>query len=226
MFPRRLEANQEKNRIRKNMNTYRITTKALEHGILLNMGGGKLIFIGFRVTFIFFQKKLWVFGRDDKVLDIEKSPLPTLDTGDEFGKQMRNVFLRPLGEGQPFTTSTQIKEPPEELDGGLVTISFAHNNKGSQFGTTKRVKPRYINLKILKNFTKKLCERQPEICERKQMSVQSDISRRSIKNSLVGFRKNNMVCRRNRIECEKVIELFLKNLTSLNSCGIFGTHAE
>ncbi|GJR57132.1 hypothetical protein Tco_1499294 [Tanacetum coccineum] len=131
--------------------------------------------------------------RDDGILNIEKSSLPTLDTGDDFQKQMRNVFLRPLGEGQPFTTSTQIKEPPEELDGGLTTISFAHNNKGSQFGITKRVKPRYMNLNILKNFTEKLSERQSEIYERKRMSVQSDISRRSIENSLVGFRKNNML---------------------------------
>ncbi|GJR14622.1 retrovirus-related pol polyprotein from transposon TNT 1-94 [Tanacetum coccineum] len=42
--------------------------------------------------------KLWVFGRDDGVLNIEKLPLPTLDTGDDFGKQMRNMFLRPLGK--------------------------------------------------------------------------------------------------------------------------------
>ncbi|GJW39828.1 hypothetical protein Tco_0065673 [Tanacetum coccineum] len=58
------------------------------------------------------------------------------------------------------------------------------------------------------------------------MNVHYDISRRRIEKSLVGFRKNNMVCGKNRVECEKVIELFLRNLTSLNSYGIFGTHSE
>ena len=170
--------------------------------------------------------KLWVFGGNDGVLNIEKSLFPTLDTGNDFGKQMRNVLLRPLSEGQPFTSSTQIKEPLEKLDGGLTTISFAHNNKGSKLGITKRVKPGYMNLKIFKNLTEKLSKRQPNICERKRMGVQSDISRRSIENSLVGFGNNNMVRRRNRVKCEKVVELFLRMLTSFNSYGIFGTYSE
>ncbi|GKB85132.1 ribonuclease H-like domain-containing protein [Tanacetum coccineum] len=76
-------------------------------------------------------KKLWVFSSNDGVLNIEELLFPTLDTGNDFGKQMRNVLLRPFGECQPFTCPTQIKEPSKELDGGLTTISFVHNNKGN-----------------------------------------------------------------------------------------------
>ncbi|GJZ71414.1 hypothetical protein Tco_0635265 [Tanacetum coccineum] len=36
--------------------------------------------------------------RYNGVLNIEKLLLPTIDTGNDFRKQMRNVFLRPLGE--------------------------------------------------------------------------------------------------------------------------------
>ena len=89
-------------------------------------------------------------------MNIEKPLVPTLDTSNDLREKIRNMFFRPFGKSQPFTSLTQIEEPSEEADRGLTTISLAHDNKSGEFGTTKRVNPRYINLKIFENFTEEL----------------------------------------------------------------------
>ncbi|GJZ34430.1 hypothetical protein Tco_0580247 [Tanacetum coccineum] len=120
----------------------------------------------------------------------------------------------------------QIEKTPEELNRRLTTIRFAHNGKGSEFGTPKGVESRDMNVEILEDFTEKLGKGQPKVCKAERMSVQPNISVRSIKDSLVRFGKYDVVFRGNRVEFEEVGKLFPCKLSGLSTNGILGTHSE
>nr|GEW31110.1 hypothetical protein [Tanacetum cinerariifolium] len=131
MFPQRFEASQENDMIKKHTNTYGISTKTLEHGILFNIGR-KFIFERFQIKFVLLKQKLWILGRDDVVLNIEKLSVPTFDASNNFRKQIQNMFLDLLANFSHLPAQHKLKNPRER---GLITISFTYDNKSSKLGT-------------------------------------------------------------------------------------------
>ncbi|GJU26593.1 hypothetical protein Tco_1165214 [Tanacetum coccineum] len=81
----------------------------------------------------------------------------------DYRKKVRNVFLGSFGKGQPLSIGKQIEESPEKINRWFTAIRFVHDSKGSEFGTTKWIKPRDVNLKILEDITKELGERRNRI---------------------------------------------------------------
>ncbi|GJT50029.1 hypothetical protein Tco_0976186 [Tanacetum coccineum] len=114
----------------------------------------------------------------------------------------------------------------KELNKRLTTIRFAHNGKGSEFGTPKGVESKDTNVEILEDFIEKLGKGQPKVCKAERMSVQPNISVKSIKDSLVRFGKYDIVLRGNRVEFEEVGYLYPCKLAGLSTNGILNTHSE
>ncbi|GKF50038.1 hypothetical protein Tco_0143289, partial [Tanacetum coccineum] len=100
---------------------------------------------------------------------------PTLDAGNNFGKKVRNVFLRTLDERQPLVTKKRVKETPKQIYGWLTSIRFTHDDKCGKFGTTKRIKHIDMDVKVLKHIAEELIKRKPKVCEAETMSIQPDV---------------------------------------------------
>ncbi|GKD22804.1 hypothetical protein Tco_1224507, partial [Tanacetum coccineum] len=120
----------------------------------------------------------------------------------------------------------QIERTPEELNRRLTTIHFTHNGKGSEFGTPKVVESRDMNVEILEDFTEKLGKGQPKVCKGERISVQPNVFIKSIKDSMVRFRKYDVIFRGNGVEFEEVDKLFPCKLVGLSTNSILGTYSE
>ncbi|GKE44034.1 hypothetical protein Tco_1471318, partial [Tanacetum coccineum] len=95
--------------------------------------------------------KLKTTSRYNGVLDKEEATFSTLNTSNDFGKEVRDVFLRSLGKGQPIANRKRYKETPKNINGWFTSICSAHDDESSEFSTTKRVKSRDMNMKMLEN---------------------------------------------------------------------------
>ncbi|GJS94304.1 RNA-directed DNA polymerase, eukaryota [Tanacetum coccineum] len=104
----------------------------------------------------------------------------------DFREKIRNMFFRSFGKSQPFTSPTQIEEPSKEVDRGLATISLTHDNKNGEFGTIKRVQPRYMNLKYSRTSQKNPVRGSLRFARENEW-VYISIPRWSIENHLIGF---------------------------------------
>ncbi|GJR84691.1 hypothetical protein Tco_0155476 [Tanacetum coccineum] len=134
----------------------------LERGIFMDIIR-KLVSKIFCILPIIFGKKLETTSKDDGVMNKEKMTFQNLDMSNDYRKKVRNVFLGSFGKGQPLSIGKQIEESPEKINRWFTAIRFVHDSKGSEFGTTKWIKPRDVNLKILEDITKELGERRNRI---------------------------------------------------------------
>ncbi|GKD44724.1 hypothetical protein Tco_1269369, partial [Tanacetum coccineum] len=69
----------------------------------------KFVSKGFCIPPIIFRKKPRTTSRDDGVLNEEKMTFPTLDTSNDFGEKVRNVFLG-LNADRIFSTHGEKKK--------------------------------------------------------------------------------------------------------------------
>nr|GEX00449.1 putative reverse transcriptase domain-containing protein [Tanacetum cinerariifolium] len=79
--------------IREDTNAGRISTKLWERRIFVDFIR-KLVSKRFCVSSVILGKKLGTMGRDNRVLDEEKTTLPTLYTSDDFGKKHNPILKR------------------------------------------------------------------------------------------------------------------------------------
>ncbi|GJV49424.1 hypothetical protein Tco_0719170 [Tanacetum coccineum] len=112
MLPRRFQTSHEENRIRKDTNAGRISTKMLERRIFVDFIR-KLVPKIFGIPSVILRTKLRTISKNNGVLNKEEATFLTLNASNDFGKKVRIVFLRSLGEGQPLATSKGIKETPK-----------------------------------------------------------------------------------------------------------------
>ncbi|GJW53745.1 reverse transcriptase domain-containing protein [Tanacetum coccineum] len=139
-----------------------MSTNTLEKSIFMFFSE-KFVSKRLRVPYVILGEKLRTIRRNNGVLNKEKATFLTLDASNYFGKKVRNVLLKSLGECQPLTTRKGIKETPKKVNGWFTPIRFVHDDKCSKFGAAEWVKSRNMNLKILEYITKELNKRHPKI---------------------------------------------------------------
>ncbi|GJU46305.1 hypothetical protein Tco_1203571 [Tanacetum coccineum] len=97
MLPRWFQIGHEENRIRKDTNAGRISTKGLERRMFLDVIR-KFVSKIFCIPSVIVGKKLRTIGRNDGILDKEEAALLTPNASNDFRKKVRDVFLISLGE--------------------------------------------------------------------------------------------------------------------------------
>ncbi|GKD14199.1 hypothetical protein Tco_1198606 [Tanacetum coccineum] len=54
------------------------------------------------------SREVWIFRRNNFILNIEEATLPTLDMGKRFANHLGNICFLSVGEGQPVTYRAKV----------------------------------------------------------------------------------------------------------------------
>nr|GEZ53372.1 hypothetical protein [Tanacetum cinerariifolium] len=90
----------------------------------------------------------------------------------------------------------------------------------------KEIKPRDMDMKVLKHIAEGLIKWKPKVCKDETMNIQPDVPAWSIKYSLVMFGKYNMILEGYMIVSKKLGELFSCEFASLHTNSVFGIHSK
>ncbi|GJV67419.1 hypothetical protein Tco_1482928 [Tanacetum coccineum] len=119
----------------------------LRRGDCDNRGLSRFLRKEFELLVAAHSEKLKTGGKNKRVLNKEEAPFPTLDARNNFGKKVRNVFSRSLGEDHGHETN-QCRELRYQMEEAIKSGKLAHFVKGIKKGKANTSDTQQVQIPI------------------------------------------------------------------------------